>query len=105
MKEERHIKIFKKNRFKSKLKKISSLKFLDIKNKIKNKYFKSKINDNNLHFIYEISKHLILKKKILSNTSTLLKVLNTAMRFFIKKKIINLLMTQKQPALPQQKKL
>ena len=63
LKEERHIKIFKKNRFKSKLKKISSLKFLDIKNKIKNKYFKSKINDNNLHFIYEISKTFNIKKK------------------------------------------
>ena len=48
-------------------------------------------------------KHLILKK-ILSNISTFLKVLNIAMRFFIKK-IINLLMTQKQPALSTKKAL
>ena len=59
--EKNYFNIFRFKKYKSKLKKVNLNKFLNIKNKIQNEYLKSKINDNNLSFVYEISKTFKIK--------------------------------------------
>ena len=58
------IKIFKKNKNLSKLKKITNKDYDKIKFKIKNKYLTSKVNEKNMLFVYEVSKILKIKKNV-----------------------------------------
>ena len=63
------IKDFKKQKYKSKLKIVNLNAFIKIKNKIKNKYLNSKLNNENLSFVFELSK--IFKIKTTSFTKSL----------------------------------
>ena len=52
-----------KKKFKGKLKFVSMKKYISVRNKIKNLYLKSKINDENMSFVYSFSKLLKIKEK------------------------------------------
>ena len=56
-------KIFKKRNFKSQLIVPNITSYIKIKKKIKNNYFKSSINDENMSFVYALSKLLKIKQK------------------------------------------
>ena len=55
--------IFKKRNFKSQLIVPNITSYIKIKKKIKNNYFKSSINDENMSFVYALSKLLKIKQK------------------------------------------
>ncbi len=61
LEKKKYFNIFRSKKYESRLKKVELKKFLNIKNKIQNKYFESKINDNNASFVYEISKIFKIK--------------------------------------------
>ncbi len=54
---------FKKNKYKSKLKFVNSKKFKSIKNKIKNGYLSLEVNNENMSYVYALSKILKVKEK------------------------------------------
>ena len=56
-------KIFKKRNFKSQLTVPNNASYKKIKKKIKNNYLKSSINDENMSFVYALSKSLKIKQK------------------------------------------
>ena len=56
-------KIFKKRNFKSQLTVPNNTSYKKIKKKIKNNYLKSSINDENMSFVYALSKSLKIKQK------------------------------------------
>ena len=64
LKETKLIRLFKKKKFKSKLRVIKIGSYNEIKNKIKNTYLKSKVNEENMSFVYELSKILKINKKL-----------------------------------------
>ena len=59
------INLYKKNNFKGQLQLISIKKYLNVRNKIKNNYLKSKINDENMSFVYGLSKKFNIKNNLL----------------------------------------
>tara|TARA_B100000686_G_scaffold331303_1_gene394673 strand:+ start:8871 stop:10172 length:1302 start_codon:yes stop_codon:yes gene_type:complete len=63
LKERKFIRLFKKNKNLSKLQTVSSLSYKKIKDKIDNKYLNSKANDENMSFVYKLSKILKIKDK------------------------------------------
>ncbi len=78
--------IFKINKFKSKLIIPRLNKYLKFKDKIKNAYLKSKINDENMSFIFEISKLLKIKEKSFLKSIDNFEGLPHRYEFFLKKK-------------------
>ncbi len=80
------IKDFIKAKYKSKLKIVSLKKYLKIKNKIKNNYLKLKVNDENMSFIYALSKIYNIKEKSLIKSFTSFKGLPHRQEIFYKKK-------------------
>lgn len=78
--------IFKINKFKSKLIIPRLNKYLKFKDKIKNPYLKSKINDENMSFIFEISKLLNIKEKSFLKSIDNFEGLPHRYEFFLKKK-------------------
>ena len=77
--------IFKINKFKSKLIIPRLNKYLKFKDKIKNAYLKSKINDENMSFIFEISKLLNIKEKSFLKSIDNFEGLPHRYEFFLKK--------------------
>ena len=57
------LKKFRKNRYASKIKFITSTKYKKIKNKIKNNYLSSEVNEENMSFVYALSRILKIKEK------------------------------------------
>jgi len=57
------LKKFRKNNYSSKVKLITSREYKKIKNKIKNNYLNSEVNEENMSFVYALSKALNIKKK------------------------------------------
>ena len=64
LKETKLIRLFKKKKFKGKLRVIKIGSYNKIKNKIKNTYLKSKVNEENMSFVYELSKILKINKEL-----------------------------------------
>ena len=62
-KDKKLIKIYKKKKYQGKLKLIKSNNFNLIKSKISNIYLKSKINEENLNFVYDLIKQFNINKK------------------------------------------
>jgi len=62
------LKNFKKNKYKSNIKFIDIKKYKKIKNKIKNSYLKSEVNEKNMSFVYTLSKILKIKEKNFINS-------------------------------------
>ena len=62
------LKKFKKNKYKSKLQFINLEKYKKIKNKIKNDYLNSEVNEQNMSFVYYLSKILKINEKSLINS-------------------------------------
>ena len=63
LKDKNIINQFKKKKFLSKLKIIKPSLFINIKSKIKNKYLQSKINEENMSFVYQLSRVLKFSSK------------------------------------------
>ena len=59
---------FKKEKYKSKLKFVNFYKYMKIKNKIKNEYLKSKVNEENMSFVYALSKIIKINEKTFINS-------------------------------------
>tara|TARA_Y100000816_G_C26089038_1_gene575180 strand:+ start:408 stop:1709 length:1302 start_codon:yes stop_codon:yes gene_type:complete len=78
-------KIFKKNRFKAKLKFINIKNYKRIKNKILNRYLNLQANDENVSFVYELSKLLKIKKKSFIKSLKSFKGLDHRHEIFYKK--------------------
>jgi len=57
------LKKFRKNNYSSKVKLITSREYKKIKNKIKNNYLNSEVNEENMSFVYALSKVLKIKEK------------------------------------------
>ena len=57
------LKNFRKNKYASKIKLVNLKKYKKIKNKIKNNYLNSDANEENMSFVYELSKILKIKEK------------------------------------------
>ncbi|MFL2888069.1 MAG: UDP-N-acetylmuramoyl-L-alanine--D-glutamate ligase [Pelagibacterales bacterium MED-G40] len=83
------IKIFKKNKFSSKLKIIKSLKYEKLSNKIKNSHLSLKSNKENMIFIFELIKILKIKQKYFLKVIESFKGLNHRHEIFLKKKNIS----------------
>ena len=62
------LKKFKKNKYKSKLQFINLKKYKKIKKKIKNDYLNSEVNEQNMGFVYYLSKILKINEKSLINS-------------------------------------
>ena len=62
------LKKFKKNKYKSKLQFINLKKYKKIKKKIKNDYLNSEVNEQNMSFVYYLSKILKINEKSLINS-------------------------------------
>ena len=62
------LKKFKKNKYKSKLQFINLEKYKKIKKKIKNDYLNSEVNEQNMSFVYYLSKILKINEKSLINS-------------------------------------
>jgi len=80
---------YKKKKYLGKLKTYNIKSYLRIKNRIKNDYLNLKVNDQNLSFVYEISKFLKIKKKNFISSLTNFKGLQHRHETFIKLKNIN----------------
>ena len=79
------LKKFKKEKFKSKLKLVNVKNFKKIKNKIKNDYLNSEVNDENMSFVYAISKVLKISDKSFINSLKSFKGLAHRHEIFYKK--------------------
>ena len=80
--------IFKKNNFVSKLIIPKTKNYTKIKHKIKNYYLKSNINDENMSFVYALSKLLKISTKNFINTANSFIGLSHRYEIFLKKKNI-----------------
>ena len=77
--------------------------YTKLKAKIKNPYFKTNINDENMSFIYSLSKLFNISKKSFIKSLKSFNGLPHRYEIFLKKKkIVYLLMTQKPLPLTQQ---
>ena len=81
------IKKFKKEKFKSKLKLVNTKNYLNIKNKITNSYIKTKVDNSNMSFIFELSKIFKIEKKSLIKSLNSFKGLPHRQEVFYRKKI------------------
>ena len=68
IKNEMLLKKFKKNKYKSRLKYVKLDKYQKIKKKIKNDYLNSEANEENMSFIYALSKILKIREKSFINS-------------------------------------
>lgn len=82
------IKKFKKEKFKSKLKLVNTKNYLNIKNKITNSYIKTKVDNSNMSFIFELSKIFKIEKKSLIKSLNSFKGLPHRQEVFYRKKNI-----------------
>ena len=80
--------IYKKKKFKGKLKFVSIKKYILVRNKIKNLYLKSKINDENMSFVYEIAKKFNISDSSFIRYSNSFKGLNHRHEIFHQNKKI-----------------
>ena len=80
------IKKFFIEKYKSKLKTVNLKKYLKIKDKIKNNYLKTSVDDENMSFVYAISKIFYLREQDLINSLKSFKGLNHRQELFYKKK-------------------
>ncbi len=79
------LKKFKKEKYKSRLKFVSLERYNKIKNKIENDYLKSETNEENMSFVYALSKILKINEKFLINSLKSFKGLNHRHEIFYKK--------------------
>ena len=79
------VKKFKKNKYKSKLQFINLEKYKKIKKKIKNDYLNSEVNEQNMGFVYYLSKILKINEKSLINSLKSFKGLPHRHEIFYKK--------------------
>ena len=79
------LKKFKKEKYKSKLKFINIERFNKIKKKIRNDYLNSKANEENISFVYTLSKILNIKEKSIINSLNSFKGLPHRQEIFYKK--------------------
>ena len=79
------LKKFKKNKYKSKLKFVKLDKYQKIKKKIKNDYLNSEANEENMSFIYALSRILKIREKSFINSLKSFKGLPHRHEFFYKK--------------------
>tara|TARA_Y100000590_G_scaffold60133_1_gene64008 strand:+ start:7739 stop:9025 length:1287 start_codon:yes stop_codon:yes gene_type:complete len=79
------IKKFKKNKYKSKLKFVNLKKYKKIKKKIKNNYLNSEANDENMSYVYALSKILKINEKSLIKSLRSFKGLSHRYEIFYKK--------------------
>ena len=82
------VKKFIKEKHKSKLKIIDLKKYLKIKDKIKNRYLKLNVNDENMSFVYALSKIFNIREKNFLKTLISFKGLPHRQELFYKKKNI-----------------
>tara|TARA_B100001559_G_scaffold300550_1_gene286750 strand:+ start:1 stop:768 length:768 start_codon:yes stop_codon:yes gene_type:complete len=82
------LRLYKKRKFLGKLKTIKLKSFKSIKHKIKNKYLISKINEENMSFVYELSKLLKIQKNNFISQANTFKGLPHRFEFFYQKKSI-----------------
>ena len=80
--------IFKKNNYQSKLISLKLNLYKKIKFKIKNRYLKSFINDENMNFVYTLSKHLKISDKLFIKSMNTFKGLEHRYETFLRKKNI-----------------
>ena len=80
--------IFKKNIYQSKLISLKLNLYKKIKFKIKNRYLKSFINDENMNFVYTLSKHLKISDKLFIKSMNTFKGLEHRYETFLSKKNI-----------------
>ncbi len=80
------IKKFKNENFKGKLKLVNIKKYLKIKEKIKNVYLKSKVSDQNMSFVSELSRLLKIKNSSLIKSLNSYKGLPHRQEIFYRKK-------------------
>ena len=79
------IKKFKKKHYLSKLVSVNSKEYKKIKEKIQNKYLSSKVNEENMNFVYSLSKLLKIKKKKFVNSFSTFKGLPHRNEIFFKR--------------------
>jgi UDP-N-acetylmuramoylalanine--D-glutamate ligase len=80
--------IFKKNNYQSKLISLKLNLYKKIKFKIKNRYLKSFINDENMNFVYTLSKHLKISDRLFIKSMNTFKGLEHRYETFLSKKNI-----------------
>ena len=80
------LKKYKKGKYKGKLKLVNLKKYKKIKNKIKNDYLNSEVNEENLSFVYDLSKILKINEKSLINSLKSFKGLSHRHEIFYRKK-------------------
>ena len=80
------LKKYKKGKYKGKLKLVNLKKYKKIKNKIKNDYLNSEVNEENLSFVYDLSKILKINEKSLIKSLKSFKGLPHRHEIFYKKK-------------------
>ena len=78
-------KLYKKNNFKGKLKFVSISNYKSIKNKIKNKYLKTKINDENMSFVYQLAKKFNIRDNLFAKSVNTFEGLEHRHEIFYKK--------------------
>ena len=85
LKNKKLIDIYRKKKFKAKLKKVSIKNYFKIKKQIKNIYLKSLINDENMSFVYSLMKELKITSNSFINTINSFKGLPHRHEIFYKK--------------------
>ena len=80
------LKKFKKNKYQSKLQLVNQTQYNKIKAKIKNNYLRSEVNEENMSFVYALSKILKIKEKPLINSLKSFKGLPHRHEIFYKNK-------------------
>jgi len=76
---------FKKEKYKGKLKLVNIKKYKEIQNKIQNDYLKSEVNEENMSFVYDLSKILKINEKSLIDSLKSFKGLSHRHEIFYKK--------------------
>ena len=76
---------FKKDKYKGKLKLVNIKKYKEIQNKIQNDYLKSEVNEENMSFVYDLSKILKINEKSLIDSVKSFKGLSHRHEIFYKK--------------------
>ena len=79
------LKIYRKRKYLAKLNFVNSKKYLKIKTSIRNKYLNSKANDENMSFVYTLSKILKINKKSFVKSLNSFKGLSHRYETFFKK--------------------
>ena len=74
---------FKKEKYKGKLKLVNIKKYKEIQNKIQNDYLKSEVNEENMSFVYDLSKILKINEKSLIDSLKSFKGLSHRHEIFI----------------------